>query len=124
MAQYLNVSTEDTTDQILSFIIEGVEYLFRLRFNYRSEWQGALYDPALYDIDAVDNEAAKIYGEKKLMPFQDFLKYADKELTIPAGSIYLIDTEYPESVDYEYPTRYNLGTDSRFVLVYFEEGEV
>lgn len=119
MAKYLNIDTDNQTDQFTKVIIESVVYMVRLRFNYRSGWQMSFYDYDLFDENADDNEDALLYGESKLMPSQNFFKYTNGSESLPTGYLFLYDTNQPDAQEYEYPTRYNLGSGKRFRLVYF-----
>lgn len=123
MPQIINIDTEDNLDQILRVTIESNLYIFRLRYNDRSKWQLSLYDADLYDISLDDNTQAKLYGEKRLMPSQDFFKYTHEVETLPTGYLFLYDTENPAISDIELPDRYNLGQGKRFILVYFTKTE-
>lgn len=123
MAQYINIDTEDTLDQVVSVTLESNLYIFRLRYNNRSGWQMGIYDADLYSFDVTDNSGAKLYGERKLMPFQNFLKYTHDVENLPTGYLFLYDSEYVDKEDYELPSRYNLGQGNRFVLVYFTASE-
>lgn len=123
MAQLLNMNTDDNLDQVVKFTIESNLYTFRLRYNDRSGWQLSIYDPDLFNIDQYDNTEAKLYGERKLMPNQNFLQFTHGVDTLPKGYLFLIDNEFPDKVDYEIPDRYNLGQGKRFELIYFTKDE-
>lgn len=122
MAKYLNINTTDKTDFTTTVLLDGVAYLFRPRYNTRSGWQLGIYDKSLYSKDSNDNSSAKLYGERKLIPRQNFFKFTGGVDTLPTGNLYLYDTEDTGVV--EYPTRYNLGQGKRFVLVYFTKEEI
>ena len=123
MAQIINIDTEDNLDQVIKFTIESRVYVFRLRYNDRSQWQLGIYDADLFNIDVVDNTEAKLYGERRLMPNQDFFKYTHGVSNLPTGYLFLHDTEFPDKINYKLPDRYDLGQGKRFVLVYFTKDE-
>jgi len=124
MPRYLNIDTTDKTDVTTTILIESVVYLFRLRYSYRSEWQLGIYDNDTYSSEVSDNSEAKLYGDRKLVPSQDFLKYAKYDDKLPSGNLYLYDTEDPTTEEYEVPSRYNLGQGKRFVLIYYTADEI
>ena len=124
MSRKLNLNTDDVTDQTTTVILDSVEYVFRLRFSSRAGWQLSIYDPDLYDYDAVDNTEAKLYGERRLMPNQDFFKFVNGSDSLPTGVLMLFDDNEPSTQDYELPTRYNLGQGKRFTLNYFTNLEI
>lgn len=123
MAQYINIDTEDNLDQVVKVILEGVVYLFRLRYNDRSGWQLGIYDPDIFNINETDNTEAKLYGERKLMPSQNFFKYTHGVPELPTGYLFLYDSQILEGQEYKLPERYDLGQDKRFVLIYFSKEE-
>ncbi len=123
MAKFLNLDTDDTPDQYTKIIFDSVVYMLRIRYNDRSGWQLSLYDYDLFDETATDNTEAKIFGETKVMPNQNVFKYANGYDGLPTGYLILSDTDYPDLYNYEYPTRYNLGSGKRFKFVYFTADE-
>ena len=123
MAKFLNINTDDTPDQYTKIIFDSIVYRLRLRYNDRSGWQLSLYDNGTFDETSSDNSGSLIFGETKVMPNQNIFKYKKLENTLPTGTLILSDTDYPDVLNYEYPTRYNLGSGKRFKFVYFSEGE-
>ena len=123
MAQIINIDTEDNLDQVIKFTIESRVYVFRLRYNDRSQWQLGIYDADLFNIDLVDNTEAKLYGERRLMPNQDFFKYTHGVSNLPTGYLFLIDNEFPDKFNYKLPDRYDLGQGKRFELIYYTKDE-
>lgn len=124
MAQIINIDTENNLDQVIKVLIEGNSYIFRLRYNDRSQWQLGVYDPKLYNINAESNIEAKLYGERRLMPNHDFFKYSHSVPTLPTGVLMLYDTLNPDRYTYKLPDRFDLGQDKRFVLVYLTKEDV
>ncbi len=124
MAQIINLDTEDTLDQVAKIILEGVLYIIRLRYNDRSGWQLSFYDPNIFNIDLADNSSAKLYGERKLMPNQDYFAHTNGVSTLPSGHLFLDDTEYINKASYKLPSRYDLGQGKRFQLIYFTKAEL
>lgn len=124
MAQYINIDTEDNLDQVVKVLIEGTVYVFRLRYNDYSGWQLGIYDAEKYNFKEEDNTEAKLYGERKLMPFQNFLKFTHGVTSLPTGYLFLYDTESVEGKGYKLPDRYDLGQNKRFVLIYYSKEEV
>ncbi|QXN60111.1 hypothetical protein KUA24_44 [Vibrio phage HNL01] len=113
-------------------ILDGVEYFFmvywndslRLRGFSNSGWYVDIYDAALYDKQLEDNTAALILGGQKMMPDGNVLKgFRDERL--PQGNLVCLDTALGADryVDQEV-SLYNFGTDKRFQLFYFSEGEL
>lgn len=123
MAQYINIDTDDKLDQVIKVILEGTVYLFRLRYNDRSGWQLGIYDPDLFNLNEFDNTAAKLYGERKLMPAQNYFKYTHGVDGLPTGYLFLYDSQILEGQQYKLPERYDLGQGKRFVLIYYTEEE-
>lgn len=123
MAQLINIDTDDNLDQVTKVILDGNLYVFRLRYNDRSGWQLGIYDPDIFNNNETDHTAAKLYGERKLMPNQNFFKYTHGLATLPTGYLFLHDTDFPDKYNYKLPERYDLGQDKRFVLVYFSKEE-
>ena len=123
MAQLINIDTEDNLDQVTEVLFDSVVYSLRLRYNNRSGWQLGVYDTTLFNIDIVDNTEAKLYGERKLMPNENFFKFTHGEPELPTGYLFLHDTEFPDKYNYKLPDRYDLGEGNRFVLVYFTKEE-
>lgn len=124
MAQYLNIDTTDKTDLITKVILDSVLYIFRLRYSYRSGWQLGIYDSSLYQYDATDNTPAKLYGDRNLVPNQNYLKYVKTTDSLPHGYLAVVDTEEGADVESVLPSRYDLGLGKRFVFVYFTEDEI
>ncbi len=124
MAQIINLDTEDNLDQVAKIILDSVLYIIRLRYNDRSGWQLSFYDPDTYNIDLADNSGAKLYGERKLMPNQDFFQHTNGVATLPSGHLFLDDTEYINKESYKLPDRYDLGQGKRFQLIYFSAAEL
>ena len=123
MAKYLNLDTEDTPDQYTKIIFDSVVYILRLRYNNRTGWRLSLYDYNTFDSSLDDNSESQIFGERTLMPNQNIFKYNNGVSSLPTGYLFLYDTEDPDISEYEYPTRYNLGSGNRFKLVYFSKTE-
>jgi len=123
MAQVLNIDTEDNLDQVIKVTLENNLYTFRLRYNDRSNWQLGIYDPEIFNISLADNTEAKLYGERKLMPNQNYFKYTNGVDYLPTGYLFLHDTDFPDRYNYKLPDRYDLGQGKRFVLVYFTKTE-
>ena len=65
-----------------------------------------------------------MYGDRKLVPNQNYLKYAYAYDNLPKGFLTLYDTDPSVTGEVEMPSRYDLGLGNRFVLVYFTEDEV
>lgn len=121
---YLNFDVDELNlDQYIDYNLDSVIYKFRIRYNPRSGWQLSIYDPEVFDPRVVNNRAAKLYGERKMMPFQNILKNSVSPY-IPQGYLALIDTEFTNFQNYIPPTYDNIGSDQRFVLVYSSKSEM
>jgi hypothetical protein len=122
--QFLNFDVDNfNLDQLFNFNIEGNQYLFRLRFNSRDGWYFSIYDPVTFDRESEDNIGSKLYGEVKIMPFQNILRhcYDDK---LPTGFLALFDTELGSFKDYKIPEYNEIGTGKRFILTYSTKQEM
>ncbi|AGH32167.1 hypothetical protein VPHG_00100 [Vibrio phage 11895-B1] len=122
--QYLNLTTADyLTDQYRKFLMEGTQYVVRLRYNPRSGWQLALYDPTLFDPESYQNTEALLLGEKKLTPFQNFFNVRQPN-NVPQGYLTLFDSEYTGIKTFRMPEINEIGNDLRYKLAYFTETEI
>lgn len=113
-------------------ILDGIEYWFmvywndslRLRNFVQSGWYVDIYDAELFDKKLEDNSAALILGGQKMMPDGNILKgFRDDKL--PTGNLVCLDTftGVERKIDQEV-TLTNFGTNERFQLFYFSEGEL
>ncbi|AUR91505.1 hypothetical protein NVP1161O_063 [Vibrio phage 1.161.O._10N.261.48.C5] len=117
--QFLNFDVDGfNLDQYLNFTIDTVPYLFRFRYNARDGWYVAIYDPTIFNKDAEDNKPAKLYGEVKVMPFQNILKHTVSD-KLPRGYLSFTDTKFQDFSNYAMPSFDNIGSGKRFQLTYF-----
>jgi hypothetical protein len=121
---YLNIDVQDLkTDQFKDFILEGVVYKIRLRWNPRgNSWGLTFYDPLKFNKNQESNTQAAILGEKKLMPMVNFFKQI-KNNNLPRGYLTLYDTQITKWEDFKMPSIDDIGEGQRFVLIYFTEAE-
>ena len=121
---YLNIDVQDLrTDQFKDFIIEGVVYKLRLRWNPRgNSWGLTIYDSEKFNKNQDSNIQATLLGEKKLMPTVNFFKQVQPK-TLPQGYLTLYDTELTNIKDFKMPEVSDIGEGQRFLLLYFTEAE-
>ncbi|CAM0043677.1 virion structural protein [Vibrio phage K460] len=121
---FLNFDVDDLKlDQFIDFNLEGRLYTFRFRHNSRDGWYISLYDPELLDRESVDNKAALLYGEVKIMPSQNILKFTASD-KLPTGYLSFTDTELRTVEDYVMPSVDNIGTGKRFILKYVTRADM
>ena len=121
---YLNIDVQDLkTDQFKDFIIEGVVYKLRLRWNPRGNaWGLTIYDGLKFNKNQDSNVQAALLGEKKLMPTTNFFQQVQSK-DLPQGYLTLYDTQLTKIQDFKMPDIGDVGEGQRFVLLYFTESE-